>query len=124
MKHIKPSDLQFEPQQGSERVFILNENDFGLNAKAQIVRVDPGQHLKPHVHKIRIELAQVMSGEGDIVVNGKAVVSKPGEFVLVEPGDVHTLINRGQDKFVVMVLTVNDPGPEDMIWVEEEAGNE
>jgi len=101
-----------------------NEEDFGLNAKMQIIHIAPGAQPRSHYHKVRTELAQIISGTGDIVVNGEAVVSKPGEFVLVKPEEVHTVVKRGEDALVTMLLIANDPGPEDMIYVEEEENNE
>jgi quercetin dioxygenase-like cupin family protein len=124
MKHIIASDLTFETQEGSGRVLVLDEKDFGLNAKMQIIQVNPGVQPRAHYHKVRTELAYIISGEGDIVVDGNIVVSKPGEFVLVEPGEVHTVVNRGSDALVTMLLIANDPGPEDMIYVEKEEKNE
>jgi quercetin dioxygenase-like cupin family protein len=120
MKHITLDNLEFIGQDGAKRAFALSEDDFQLNAKLQIIRVAPGETPKKHYHKVRVELAQILSGEGDIIVNDEAVVSKPNEFVLVQPGEVHTVVNRGNDDLVTMLLTLNDPGPEDMIYLEEE----
>lgn len=122
MKKIVIADTEFEPESNS--TIVLGETDFGANVKVQVARVKPGEEPRPHVHKIRTEMAQIISGQGEIIMNDQVVTDRLGELVLAEPGDVHTLINKGKEDLVVMVVRVNDPGDQDMIYVDKEETNE
>lgn len=123
MKAVKLNNVQFEKRLDHEKAVIFTDDDFGNNTRVQLVRLAPGIHIKPHVHKVRSEVLQVIVGTGDVMVNGSVQASKPGEFVLIQPNDVHEIINRGDDNLVVAVFRINDPGDSDMIWVEEETSN-
>lgn len=119
MKRVALDDIQYEPRLGHEKAVIFGDEDFGSKTKVQIVKLPANEHVKPHVHKVRTELLQVLAGTGEIVVNNEIAATKAGEFVLVEPNDVHEVINRGDEPFIVAVFRTNDPGDEDMMWVEE-----
>lgn len=123
VKSIKLDDVQFEKRLDHEKAVIFDDDDFGSNTRVQLVRLGGGTYIKPHVHKVRSEVLQVVIGKGDVVVNGTVAATKPGEFVLIQPGDVHEVINRGKDSLVVAVFRINDPGDSDMIWVEEETAH-
>lgn len=117
MKQIKLADSTFEPRQGYERSILLTNDDFGANTKLQLMRFAPGQSIKPHHHNIRTECFRIVSGQGEIKINGEVVASSDNDVVLCEPGDVHEFTNTSAtEPLTFLVIRTNDPGNEDMIW--------
>ncbi|MDO8529944.1 MAG: cupin domain-containing protein [bacterium] len=119
MKQIKLSDSTFEPREGYERSILLTSNDFGVNTKLQLMRLAPGQSIKPHHHNIRTECFRIVSGSGQIKINGEIVAETDNDVVLCERGDVHEFVNTSAtEPLTFLVIRTNDPGNEDMIWEE------
>jgi mannose-6-phosphate isomerase-like protein (cupin superfamily) len=117
MKKIKLSDCVFEQREGYERSIIYSSEDFGTNTKLQLIRLAPGQRIKPHHHEIRTECFRIVSGEGQIKINGQIVASNENDLVLCEPGDIHEFINKSTtETLTFLVIRSNDPGNSDMIW--------
>ena len=117
MKQIHISTSLFEPREGYERSVLFNPEELGADTKLQLMRLAPNMRIKPHHHITRTECFKIISGTGEIVINGEAVVATQDEIALCSPGDVHEFINTSTtEPFVVLVIRTNDPGNEDMIW--------
>lgn len=117
MKRINLLNSVFEPREGYERSVLLTGNDFGTDTKLQLMRLAPSQSIKPHHHDTRTECFRIVSGEGQIKINGEVVASSDNDVVLCEPGDVHEFINTSTtEPLTFLVIRTNDPGNEDMIW--------
>ncbi|MBC7707648.1 cupin domain-containing protein [Polaromonas sp.] len=107
----------FEARDGYERSVLLTENDFKSDTKLQLMRLAPGQSIKPHHHNTRTECFRIVSAEGQIKINGDVVAQTENDVVLCEPGDVHEFINTStKEALTVLVVLTNDPGNQDMIW--------
>jgi len=119
MKQIKLSESSFEPREGYERSVLLTSDDFGANTKLQLMRLAPNQKIKPHHHNTRTECFRIVSGTGQIKINGEVVATTDNDVVLCEVGDVHEFINTSEtEPLTFLVIRTNDPGNEDMIWEE------
>lgn len=117
MKHLKLSDSTFEPREGYERSVLLTSDDFGANTKLQLMRLAPGKSIKPHHHNTRTECFRIVSGSGEIKINGEVVATSEDDVVLCEAGDVHEFINTSDaEPLTFLVIRTNDLGNEDMIW--------
>lgn len=117
MKHIKLSDSQFETRDGYGRSVLLASDDLKVAAKVQLMRLEPSQTIKPHHHDVRTECFQIVSGNGQIKINGEVVATSSNDIVLCEVGDIHEFINLSQtEAFTFLVIRTNDPGNEDMVW--------
>ncbi len=104
-----------------ERFGYLKNAPFGgreLNcpgAKFQIIRFEPGSVLGPHHHLETTEIFYVIRGTGVIKINGKEMRFEPGDFMLCRPGDVHEVINDGEEEFVFLNFKTNEKDG-DMHW--------
>jgi mannose-6-phosphate isomerase-like protein (cupin superfamily) len=117
VKHIKLSNSAFEPRDGYERSVLLTPKDFDASTKLQLMRLAPGEHIKPHHHNVRTECFRIVTGEGEIKLNGQVVASSEDDIVLCEPGDIHEFINTSSTSpLTFLVIRTNDPGNEDMVW--------
>ncbi len=84
-------------------------------ALAQVVQVPPGSHIPPHSHTTSVEVYVVRRGACELIVNGEQFTMRPGDVILMEPGDVHELINRGDGVFELWVFKTN-AGESDTAW--------
>ncbi|MDR0502647.1 MAG: cupin domain-containing protein [Treponema sp.] len=59
-----------------------------------LVQFMPGQDFRAHYHEVMEENFFVLEGNVTIVVDGKAHDLAAGQFIHIEPGEVHYVINR------------------------------
>jgi quercetin dioxygenase-like cupin family protein len=52
-----------------------------------------------HVHKQMYEVYLIANGNSTAVVNGKRIVLRTGDMLIVEPGEVHSFIDSSDDYF-------------------------
>ena len=117
MKSIKISDCEYEKREGYERSVVFSTDDFSGNTKLQLMKLGPGQIIKPHHHNKRTECFKIVSGTGKIKINGEITANSNDVLVLCQPGDIHEFINNSDtEPFIVMVIRTNDTGNNDMIW--------
>lgn len=100
-------------------MFVLNENDreyrFGDNGPKYLmkgprmnfalVQFMPGDDFEAHYHNVMEENFYILEGEVDIVVDGKVNHMKSGDFIHIEPLEIHYCINVS-DKPVKMVSSL------------------
>lgn len=86
-------------------------------ALVQVVVTPPGGHIPPHYHRASVEVYVVRRGVCVLIVNGERHELRVGDVVLMEPGDVHELTNRGEEEFEVLVVKTNVTGG-DSFWGE------
>lgn len=100
-------------------MYILNENEreyrFGNSGPKYLmkgprmnfalVQFSAGEDFTAHYHNIMEENFFILEGEIDIVVDGKVNKLKQGDFIHIEPGEVHYCINNSTSS-VKMISTL------------------
>ncbi|MDR1785644.1 MAG: cupin domain-containing protein [Spirochaetaceae bacterium] len=59
-----------------------------------VVQFMPGQDFRAHYHNVMEENFYILEGTVLIVVDGVSYTLTRGQFIHVEPGEVHYVINR------------------------------
>lgn len=113
-------------------MFKLNENDKeyrfgdsgpkyllkGPRVNFALVRFNPGQDFQAHYHQIMEENFYIIEGKIDIYVENEKVTLEAGDFIHIEPNEVHYVINP-YDEPVKMVSTLGPHQIQDKINVED-----
>ncbi|PKM72022.1 MAG: cupin domain-containing protein [Firmicutes bacterium HGW-Firmicutes-16] len=100
-------------------MFVLNENEReyrfgdsgpkylmkGPRMNFALVQFMPGDDFDAHYHNVMEENFYIIEGEVDIVVDGTVNHMKAGDFIHIEPNEVHYCINVS-DKPIKMVSTL------------------
>jgi quercetin dioxygenase-like cupin family protein len=59
-----------------------------------LVQFMPGQDFKAHYHEVMEENFFILEGTVTIVVDGNLHTLNPRQFIHIEPGEVHYIINK------------------------------
>lgn len=100
-------------------MYILNENEreyrFGNSGPKYlmkgprmnfaVVQFQPGEDFKAHYHNIMEENFFILEGKIDIVVDGVVHHLQAGDFIHIEPGEIHYCFNP-YDKPIKMISTL------------------
>lgn len=65
--------------------------DYGANHLTAHINMFAGQSMESHSHEKRDEAWTVISGEGEITINGKTVRVLAGDTIAAKSGDVHAI---------------------------------
>jgi len=82
-----------------------------------IVQFMPGQDFRAHYHNIMEENFYILEGSVTIVVDGASHVLNRGQFIHIEPGEVHYLVNKSSS-VVRMVASLAPFQDSDKVEVE------
>lgn len=99
-------------------MFILNENEReyrhgdhgpkyleeGPNMKFGLVQVLVGEEVSTHVHNVMEENFYILEGVVTMFIDGKKIVLSKGDYLHLDPGEVHKVCNYG-DVNVKMAIT-------------------
>lgn len=86
---INEADREFRFGNGGPKYLMK-----GPRMNFAIVQFQPDQDFKAHYHRIMEENFYILDGEVDIVVDGVVNHMKPGQFIHIEPNEVHYCINH------------------------------
>ncbi len=70
------------------------------------VTFQPGEIAKEHSHDKFSEIMYVESGSGIIKINGEKNEIKKGDCITVEVGELHEIINDGQEPITLLFFGV------------------
>lgn len=68
-----------------------------------IASLKPGKEIEAHVDPME-EIYFVLSGSGEMRVDGEARAVKPGDAVWIPTGASHALLNDGEEDCVILVV--------------------
>lgn len=66
--------------------------------------IESGQRLKEHSHKDCVEYYLFLGGIGEMTIGETKIEVKRGDFVTVEVGEAHTILNHGGYKLEFVTL--------------------
>jgi quercetin dioxygenase-like cupin family protein len=116
MKYVELNPENWQEGRGYRKNRLLSAEALRQpGAYVQVVVTPPGSHIPPHYHRASVEVYVVRRGECELVVNGERFELRAGDIVLMEPGDVHELTNKGVEEFEVLVIKTN-AGKGDSVW--------
>lgn len=72
-------------------------------------RLAAGQSTTPHAHADMAEVFLATTGAGEVRVDGRAYPLEAGTCVVVEPGEVHQIVNTGAAELVLLYFGLLDP---------------
>ena len=70
--------------------------------------VDPGEEVKPHLHRAQSDSFYVLEGELEFLVGDRVVAASAGSYVLSPPGVVHGFRNVSGKP--ARILNIHAPG--------------
>lgn len=85
---------------------ILTDGEVGPITMYSRAVFPPGEKAAAHSHADMAEIFTVESGCGEIRVDDVSYVFSTGVTVVVEPGEVHEIINTGSSALVVVYFGV------------------
>ncbi len=84
------------------------------------VTIPPGKSSPRHYHQELEETYYILSGVGAMTINEQELDVLPGQAVLIEPGEVHQIYNKGGEDLVFLAVSAPAWTAEDHFEVNED----
>jgi quercetin dioxygenase-like cupin family protein len=92
---------------GYKKRILATPDELGPGSLAQIVRIEPGNTVKPHHHGQTTEFFYILKGTATLTIAGEEHEAKPGDTYITKPGDMHSVKNNGKEDFELIVFKSN-----------------
>lgn len=116
MKHITADAKQWLEKQGYSKKILFDAKELNFpGALVQELRLKPHKQANNHHHKKQTEIFYFFNNNGYFIVNGKKVNLKPGDLLLIEPGDQHAVVNDKDEDFLYLAFKLNHE-EDDSYW--------
>jgi quercetin dioxygenase-like cupin family protein len=101
---IRLQDVETEGAEGVSIRWLISGEDDPPNFQMRIFEVAPEGYTPLHSHDWEHEVF-ILKGSGKLIYQNEERPFSEGYFVLIPPGDKHSLINTGEEtlKFLCMI---------------------
>jgi quercetin dioxygenase-like cupin family protein len=110
---LEPGEGRIVHIPGHPLVLKARSEDTG-GAYALVEATITGQGPPQHIHRAEEEAFYVLAGEVNVQVGDQTVHGRPGSFVLIPRGTVHTFWNAGTGPAKLLAI-VSPPGAEEYL---------
>lgn len=109
----------FITRDGSEiRELLAHRNSAIRNQSLAEARLAPGQSTTPHYHPRTEEIYYILSGVGEMQIGDEVRMVGAGDAIAISPGQVHQLMNRGNETLKLLCCCAPGYEHEDTVLVE------
>ena len=96
-------DTTYLAHGGAVAQMILDRRTLKELGFLAIAGLKPGREIEAHEDPME-EIYFVLSGSGEMKVDGEKREVKPGDAVWIPAGSTHGLVNRGEEDCVILVV--------------------
>lgn len=117
-KHVKEAEPLTAPH--GETVFETIGAAAGGTSTYSLAQIEipPGKASLKHYHPQAEEAYHILSGSGQIEVDGEQRSLIPGESVAILPNQTHQIINAGEEPLVFLAVCVPAWKPDISVFVD------
>ena len=120
MKYKPSTEGQEIIKRDYRKKIIFSLHDFDEKGHLlQVVTIPPETRQRPHSHEKQTEVFYILEGEATLTINDVDYAAKPGDAFICSPGDIHSVLNKTDRDFKLVVFKINLPEEgEDSVWLE------
>jgi quercetin dioxygenase-like cupin family protein len=115
-KIVGPSKGRHIAVVGDINTIIVSKEDTGGTYSFVEAKIFPGGGPPPHIQTREYEGFYVIEGQVTFKVNGQTIVAKPGTFINIPPGVLHSFKNETNE--IAKFVGVLSPGGMEQLFVE------
>ncbi len=99
------------------RELLAHRNSSIRNQSLAEARVPPGVRTQAHYHPRSEEIYYILSGEGQMFLDGEQRVVGPGDAIAIPPGQIHSIENPGTNELIFLCCCAPGYEHEDTILI-------
>lgn len=117
MIYIKSRNTKWQKETGYSRGVLFpygNEIDSGM--QIQLNTFEPGKGASNHKHLKQTEFIYCVDGTLKLNFEDREIIFRPGDLLIIEPGDEHAAENIGKETVKLLTMKING-SPDDTEWL-------
>jgi mannose-6-phosphate isomerase-like protein (cupin superfamily) len=119
MKYKPAGSGEIVEEQDYTKTIIFSSDDFAEEGHLlQVITVAPRTKQRLHFHREQTEVFYGLEGHAVIEIGGEEFLARPGDAFICSPGDHHSLWNRSDEDFRLVVFKITSPEEDDTVWME------
>ena len=120
MKYRSASEGEEVVKQDYRKRIIFSLEDFDEKGHLlQVVTIPAHTRQRLHYHEKQTEVFYILGGDAILTINAVGTPARPGDAFICSPGDVHSVWNKTDREFKLVVFKINLPEEgEDSQWLE------
>ncbi len=119
MQYIDRKKVKWVKRRGYTAQIFLDFKEPGNSSRFVLVRMEPHAEIKTHYHAKIKEILYFTKGRCKIIVNGVKREFKPEDIILLEPKEVHSMINGSDEPIEWIEFKMHDPRERDIVFLDE-----
>ena len=120
MKYMDVNEANWDDRKWYSKKIIFPDTEIWTpGAHVQEVKIKSWDTAKAHYHKIQTEIFYFLSDHGYWIINGERIKPKIGDTLMIQPHDMHTVVNDSEHDYIYMAFKLNY-AQEDLYWEEDE----
>ncbi len=104
MKLVQWNTKERQQNSGYDKKVLWEGNQWN---KMQEIRIPPHEIAKAHHHAIQTEIFYFLMDTWYWIVNNEKILPKKGDVLIIEPNDIHTVVNDTDQEYVYLAFKVN-----------------
>ena len=100
MKLIELKDIPLKPVSHDPQILkqvMIEEGVVPRLAKFSRAVIKAGKSVSPHKHESMYEILLLLTGKGQLIVDGNKLELSAGQCLIVEPGELHSIPEVSED---------------------------
>lgn len=120
MKYRSASEGEVVVKQDYRKRIIFSLQDFSEKGHLlQVVTIPAHTRQRLHYHEKQTEVFYILEGQAILTIDAVDTPTRPGDAFICSPGDVHSVWNKTDREFKLVVFKINLPEEgEDSQWLE------
>ncbi|QJA05428.1 cupin domain-containing protein [Thermosulfurimonas marina] len=102
----RKEEIKFGPHPKFEGVglALLIDHTKDPRLSVSLLEIAPGVEIPVHTHETQADSIYVLSGEGEAYVEGSWQKIRPGDYLLIPPGEEHGVRNTGREPLRLFIV--------------------
>ncbi len=119
MKYIDRKKVPWVEKRGYTAQIFLDFKEKDNNSRFVLIRMKPHTEIKAHYHKKIKEILFVTKGSGKMIVEDKEINAMQEDIILIEPNEIHSMMNDTDDIFEWLEFKMCDPKENDLFFLDD-----
>lgn len=116
MKIVRNQEKPWQDKEGYSKRVLVDEKDLNNpGSQVQTVKIKAGERAENHYHKVQTEVFYFLTDYGYWIINGQKFEFQIGDVLVIEPQDVHSVINESDQEYFYVVFKIKYD-PQDFYW--------
>lgn len=119
MKYIDRKKVEWNKKKGYMAQIFFDFKEKGNNSRFVLIKMEPHTKIRPHYHTKIKEILFITKGTGKIIIKNEERHCKPEDIILIEPEEIHKMINDTENTFEWLEFKMHDPEEDDIFFPDD-----